>query len=356
MLRFLIPPYIEELPSYPLGRDYGEGQVRLSANENPLGPPPGAVERIRGVLGRIHRYPDGLKGELLRRLSQWLGVRRGNLLLGNGSNEIVDMAVRAFLREGDEVLVPRPGYAYYRISARSRGADVKEVPLKDLRVDLSEVAQAIGPRTKMIFLDNPNNPTGTIFTKGNFEEFIRGVRDDVLIVIDCAYAEFVTSEDYPQLGWLLSLDRPILVLRTFSKFFGLAGLRIGYGVAREELVRVLDRVHQPFNISILALAAALGALEDLDFQRETRRVILEGKRVLEEGFREVGIDYVRSEANFFLVKVGRGKERLMELLEGEGIIVRDMRGYGLPEYIRVSIGRAEENRRFIEVLRQWARG
>ncbi|RLA85800.1 MAG: histidinol-phosphate transaminase [Deltaproteobacteria bacterium] len=356
MLRFLIPPYIEELPSYPLGRDYGEGQVRLSANENPLGPPPRAVERIKGVLGRIHRYPDGLREELLGRLSQWLGVGKGNLLLGSGSNEVIDMAVRAFLREGDEVLVPKPGYAYYRISARSRGADVREVPLRDLRLDLSGMAQAVGPRTKMIFLDNPNNPTGTIFTQGDFERFIEWVPEYVLIVIDCAYAEFVASEGYPRLGWLLTLDRPILVLRTFSKFFGLAGLRIGYGVAREELVGVLRKVHQPFNISVLALAAALGALEDLEFQRETRRVILEGKRMLEEGFREVGIEYLRSEANFFLVKVGDGKERLLELLEEGGIIVRDMRGYGLPDYIRVSIGRAEENRRFIEVLRQWARG
>jgi len=355
MPKLLVPSYIMELPSYPLGKDYREDEIRLSANENPLGPSPLALERIKEALTRINRYPDGLRSRLIKLLVEWLKVEESNLVLGNGSNEIVDMVVKAFLREGDEVLVLSPGYAYYRISAKARGGIVTEVPLDFPKIDLPRVVSSINEKTKIVFLDNPNNPTGTIFTQKEFLEFLQKVREDVVIVLDCAYAEFVEDKDYLKLGALLEIDRPILILRTFSKFFGLAGLRIGYGIARKELVEILERVRQPFNVSILSLAGAIGALEDLEFQKRTRELILEGRRFLEEGFKELGIEYIPSQANFILVRIGEKKSDLLKILEGKRIVVRDMSGYGLPEYIRITVGKPEENRHLLEAFKEWVK-
>ncbi len=355
MPKLLVPSYILDLPPYPLGKDYREDEIRLSANENPLGPSLLALERIKEALTRVHRYPDGLRNKLIKALAEWLKVEEGHLVLGNGSNEIVDMVVKAFLREGDEVLVPSPGYAYYRISAKARGGKIKEVPLDFPKIDLSRVVSSINEKTKIVFLDNPNNPTGTIFTHNEFLEFLQKVREDVVIVLDCAYAEFVEEKDYLNPGALLEIDRPILILRTFSKFFGLAGLRIGYGIARKELVGILERVRQPFNVSILSLAGAIGALEDLEFQKRTRELILEGRRFLEEGLKELGIEYIPSQANFILVRVGEKKGDLLKILEGERIVVRDMSGYSLPEYIRVTVGKPEENWRLLETFKKWVK-
>jgi histidinol-phosphate aminotransferase len=354
MPKLLVPPYIMDLPSYPLGKDYREDEIRLSANENPLGPSPLALKRIEETLCKVHRYPDGLRNKLLKALAEWLKVEERNLVLGNGSNEIVDMVIKAFLREGDEVLVPSPGYAYYRISARARGGIVKEVPLDFPKINLFRVASLINEKTKIIFLDNPNNPTGTIFTQREFLDFLKNIREEVVIVLDCAYAEFVEEVDYLNPRKLLEIDRSLIILRTFSKFFGLAGLRIGYGIARKELVEVLERVRQPFNVSLLSLAGALGALEDLDFQKRTRELVLEGRRFLEEGLKELGLEYVPSQANFLLVRVGEKKGDLLKILEEDRIVVRDMSGYGLPEYIRVTIGKPEENRRLLDSFKRWA--
>lgn len=348
--------YIRDLPPYPLGKDYSDEDIRLSGNENPLGPPPRALERIQGVLYRINRYPDGLRGELTERLAQWLGVSPANLVLGNGSNEVVDLVVKAFLGEGEEVLIPDPGYAYYRIAARSRGATVKAVPLREFKVDLEAFAREVGPRTRLIFLDNPNNPTGTVFGKGDLKGFLARIPEDCIVVLDGAYAEFVQDPDYPSPKEVLQEERAVVVLRTFSKFFGLAGLRIGYGIAREEIADVLNRVRQPFNLSVLSLAGALGALEDRAYQEETLRVIGEGRSFLEEAFKDLGLPYIPSQANFLLVRVGPRKAELLSLLRRHRIVVRDMAGYGLPDFVRITVGLPEENRRLVEVVRRWLRG
>lgn len=353
---FKVPNYIRDIPPYPLGRDYEERQIRLSANENPLGPPPKAIKRIHEALQSIHRYPNGWRQKLLETLARKLGIAMENLVLGNGSNEVVEMVVKAFLREGDEVLVSRPSYAYYGIAARMRGAVVREVPLKDFKVNLKRIAEAVTDATRVIFLDNPNNPTGTVFLWEEFFEFVQDLPQDLVVVMDQAYAEFVKEKRYPSVQNVLELNRPVLLLRTFSKFYGLAGLRIGYGIGQRELVEVLNRCRQPFNVSSLAMAGALGALEDEEFQQSTKRLIDEGKRMLEEGFQSLGIDYIPSEANFYLIKVKEGKENLLKLLEVNKIVLRDMRGYGLEGFFRVTVGTPEENRRLLEVLTEWKKG
>lgn len=352
MLR--LPDFIKDIPSYPLGRDYDEGQVRLSANENPLGPPPKAIQRISEALQSIHRYPDGWKKRLLEVLASKFRIRTENLVLGNGSNEVVEMVVKAFLREGDEVVVPRPSYAYYKIAARMKGAVVKEVPLVNFKVNLKKMEEAVTDSTKAVFLDNPNNPTGTVFLWEDFLEFVKSLPQDVVVVMDQAYAEFVKEPRYPSVENVLSLDHPVVLLRTFSKFYGLAGLRIGYGIGPREVIEVLNRCRQPFNVSSLAMAGALGALEDEEFQQNTKRLIEEGRRTLEEGFQRLGIEYIPSEANFYLIKVKGNKERLLELLESNRIALRDMKGYGLDGFFRVTVGTCEENKRLLEVLAQWS--
>lgn len=351
---FRIPDYVKEIPPYPLGRDYDEGQVRLSANENPLGPPPRAIERISEALKNINRYPDGWRKKLLEALALKLGIGTENLILGNGSNEVVEMVVKAFLREGDEVLVPRPSYAYYKIAARIRGAVVREVPLINFKIDLKKMAEAVTDSTRAVFLDNPNNPTGTVFLWEDFLEFVKSLPQDVVVIMDQAYAEFVKEPRYPSVEKVLSLNLPVVLLRTFSKFYGLAGLRVGYGIGPKEVIEVLNRCRQPFNVSSLAMAGALGALEDEEFQKNTKRLIDEGKRMLEEGFRTLGIEYIPSEANFYLIKVKEKKERLLELLETNGIVLRDMRGYGLEGFFRVTVGTPEENQKLLRVFSQWS--
>jgi len=354
MPRPLIPDHILEIPPYPRGKPWrGLEEVRLSANENPLGPPPKALEEIRSSLAALHRYPDGLAEVLKEELAQYLGLDPANLALGNGSNEVIEMAVKVFLRDGEEVVLPAPSFAYYGIAVKARGGKCIEVPLRDFRIDLEAMARAVTPRTRLIFLGNPNNPTGTIFGLEEFKALLEEVPEEVVVVVDEAYGEFVTAEHYPSFRDYLEMDRWILSLRTFSKFFGLAGLRVGYGIGRGELVDLLERVHQPFNVNLLGIAGAIGALKDREFQERTRRVVAEGKDFLTAAFEELDIPFVASEANFFLFYAGERKGELLEYLEGEGVVVRDMEGYGLGGYLRVSVGLPEENRRFVEVLKAW---
>lgn len=351
---FRLPDHIKDIPPYPLGRDYDQRQVRLSANENPLGPPPKAIQRINEALMSIHRYPDGWRQRLLEALARKFAISMENLVLGNGSNEVVEMVVKAFLREGDEVVIPKPSYAYYKIAAHIRGAEVKEVPLTDFKINLRKIAEAVTDSTKVVFLDNPNNPTGTVFLWEDFLEFVQCLPQDVLVVMDQAYAEFVNEPRYPSVEKVLGLNRPVVLLRTFSKFYGLAGLRIGYGIGPREVIEVLNKCRQPFNISSLAMAGALGALEDEEFQQKTKKLVEEGKKTLEEGFQVLGIEYIPSEANFYLIRIKERKEHFLELLEVNRVVLRDMKGYGLEGFFRVTVGTAEENRRFLEVLAKWS--
>lgn len=357
-LKEIIADYILTLPPYPKGREWHEEEdlIRLSANENPLGPPQKAVAAITKALKTIHRYPDGTATDLKEKLSQRLDLSPDNIIIGNGSNEIFELAVRTFLQRGDEVLLPAPTFAYYRIVAQSQGAQCVPVPLKDFKIDLSGVAKKVSPKTKLVFLSNPNNPTGTIFTRSELEAFLARLPSELIVVLDEAYGEYVTAADYPRLQEYQRGKGLIITTRTFSKFYGLAGLRIGYGIAGAELIEQMAKVRQPFSVNLLAQTAAEAALADEEHGKKTASLNEAGKRYLYVELSRLGLTFVPSEANFILVHCGPRAPQLMEGLLQQGIVVRGMAGYGLEEYIRVSIGLTGENKRFIKALELWRKG
>jgi len=357
-LKEIIADYILTLPPYPKGREWREEEdsVRLSANENPLGPSPQAVAAVSKSLRSIHRYPDGTGGGLKEKLAQRLDCAPANIILGNGSNEIFELAIRTFLQERGEVLLPEPTFAYYRIAAQAQGARCVFVPLSDFKIDLSGVAKKVGAQTRLIFLSNPNNPTGIIFTRSEFDDFLAHLPSRVVVVVDEAYGEYVTAADYPRAQEYRHKEGWIITTKTFSKFYGLAGLRIGYGIARAELIEQMEKVRQPFSVNLLAQKAAEAALGDEEHREKTARINEKGKRYLYEELTRLGFSFVPSEANFILVHLGPRVPQVMEGLMQEGIVVRDMAGYGLGEYIRVTIGLPEENKRFIKALEQWGKG
>ncbi|MCJ7664157.1 MAG: histidinol-phosphate transaminase [Desulfobacterales bacterium] len=357
-LKEIIADYILTLPPYPKGREWHgeEDLIRLSANENPLGPSPKALAAIAKALQTIHRYPDGTGRGLKEKLAQGLELSLDNIILGNGSNEIFELAARTFLQKGEEVLLPAPTFAYYRIAAQAQGARCVSIPLRDFKIDLSGVAKKVSPKTKLIFLSNPNNPTGTIFTRSELDAFLARLPSRVMVVVDEAYGEYVTAADYPHSQEYQRKEGWIITTKTFSKFYGLAGLRIGYGIARAELIEQMEKVRQPFSVNLLAQIAAKAALEDAEHGEKTARLNEAGKRYLYEELTRLNRPFVPSEANFILVHCGPRASQAMEGLLQEGIVVRGMAGYGLEEYIRVSIGLPEENKRFIKALELWGKG
>jgi histidinol-phosphate aminotransferase len=354
-LKDIVAKYILNLPPYPKGRDWrgDEDLVRLSANENPLGPSPKALDAITSALKDINRYPDGAGRALKEKLARRLVLSSDRIILGNGSNEIFELAARTVLQGGEEVLLPEPTFAYYRIAAQAQGARCIAVPLRDFKIDLSRVADKVTAKTKLIFLCNPNNPTGIIFTRSELDGFLAQLPSQVLVVVDEAYGEYVTAPDYPRLQEYMQGERLIIITKTFSKFYGLAGLRVGYGIARPELIALMERVRQPFSVNLLAQMAAEAALEDEEHRATTARTNEMGKRYLYEELTRLGLSFVPSEANFILVRCGTHTPQVMEGLMQKGIVVRGMTGYGLKDYIRVTIGLPEENKTVIEVLEQW---
>ncbi|OGP53811.1 MAG: histidinol-phosphate transaminase [Deltaproteobacteria bacterium RBG_13_52_11] len=357
-LKDMVADYILNLPPYPKGREWraGEHLIRLSANENPLGPSPKALAAITKALKTIHRYPDGAGGVLKEKLARRLEFPPDHIILGNGSNEIFELAARTFLQREEEVLLPDPTFAYYRIAAQAQGGRCVSVPLRDFKIDLSEIAKKVNSKTKLIFLSNPNNPTGTIFTRSEFDDFLTHLPSHVVVLVDEAYGEYVTALDYPLSQEYWQRERWIITTKTFSKFYGLAGLRIGYGVARKELIEHLEKVRQPFSVNLLAQMAAEAALEDEEHREKTARINEVGKRYLYEELTSLGLSFVPSEANFILVHFGPHVSQVMEGLMRKGIVVRGMAGYGLKEYIRVTIGLPEDNTSFIEALKRWKKG
>lgn len=321
--------------------------IKLASNENPLGPSPKALEAMHAALERAHFYPDGGGYYLREGIAQRFGLKRENVILGNGSNEIIEFAGHAFLRPGDEVITAQHAFVVYKLMATLFGARTVEVADPDFAHDLDAMAGAITPRTREIFIANPNNPTGTIISEEEIDRFMDRVPDRVVVVFDEAYHEFL--EEPPDTLKYVRAGRNVVVLRTFSKIQGLAGLRIGYGLADEDLIAVLQKTRQPFNANGIAQAGALAGLADVEHQRRTRELTHEGRAYLQEAFAEAGLHYVPSHANFVLVNVGDGDAVFKALLE-HGIIVRSMTSYQLPEWIRVSVGTMEQNRRFIGAL------
>ena len=354
-LKDIVADYILDLPPYPKGRDWGgeNDLIRLSANENPLGPSPEALEAISTVLKDINRYPDGAGRGLKKKLARRMKLLPHHIILGNGSNEIFELAARTFLQKEEEVLLPEPTFAYYRIAAQAQGGRCISVPLKDFKIDLLGMANKVSAKTKLIFLSNPNNPTGTIFTRSEFNGFLACLPTQVVVVVDEAYGEYVTAPEYPRSQEYVQGEQWLIATRTFSKFYGLAGLRIGYGMARKELIDQMEKARQPFSVNLLAQTAAEAALEDEEHRKKTARLNKEGKRYLCGELIRLGISSVPSEANFILVHFGPHVSQVMEELMQAGIVVRGMAGYGLEEYIRVTIGLPEENKGFIKALERW---
>ena len=339
-------------PVEELARDLGlreEEIIKLASNENPLGPSPRAVEAMRRTLERAHFYPDGGGYELRGAIARRLGFARENIVLGNGSNEIIEFIGHAFLRPGDEVVVARHSFAVYKLMAQLFGAVTIEVPDPDFTADLEAMLAAISHKTRAVFIANPNNPTGTMVGQEVIEHFMARVPDHVLVIFDEAYHEFLNEGAAPDVLPYVRRGRNVVVMRTFSKIMGLANLRIGYGITTPELAAVLQRTRQPFNANGIAQAGALAGLADEEHMRKTRDLTREGREYFEKEFAAIGLEFVPSVANFVLVKVGDGKA-VFEALLRKGIILRAMGSYGLPEWVRISVGTMEQNRRCLAEL------
>lgn len=346
-----LSPYEPGKPIEEVQRELGIGEpVKLASNENPVGPSPLALEAIRRALAQLNRYPDGASYELRHKLARRLGLSPERIFMGCGSCEIINLLVYMFLRPGLEAVVAEHSFVIYRLAIAAAGGRARVVPLRgDLSFDLDAMAEAIAPDTRIVLLGNPNNPTGTIYRREAWQRFLLRMPPEVVIVADEAYFEFVEDPDFPD-----SLrdhdDRRLLVtLRTFSKIYGLAGLRVGYAVARPDIIRLLNNVRQPFNVSTLAQVAVMAGMDDAEHVARTLRVNREGIAYLEGELRRLGVAWVPTQANFILAEVGDGRavyERLLRL----GAIVRPMDGYGLPRHVRISVGLPEENRRLVAAL------
>lgn len=359
-MKLKVPQHIRSIPLYVPGKPIEElerergirNSVKLASNENPLGPSPKALRALQQTLAGVHRYPDSGGYELVRKLAERHRLDTRQVVLGNGSDEIIGMLARAFLQPGDEVIMPRPAFQMYEIETRAAAAVPVEVPLDRLRTDLEAMAARITDRTRLVFVNTPHNPTGSLVARAELEAFMRRLPEGVVLALDEAYTEFVRDPAGPDSLDYVRAGRPVVGLRTFSKAYGLAGLRIGYGVMPVDVAEVLNRVRPPFNVNLPAQAAAAAALDDDAFLQETLRVVHAGVDYLQEALAALGLECQPTQANFLMVRVPGEGRRFFEALLERGVIVRPLASYGFPDRLRVSVGRAEENQRFVEALRQ----
>lgn len=342
-----IAPYVPGKPVEEVEREYGVTRaVKLASNENPLGPSPAAVKAVQDVLSGLHRYPDGAGTALRRAIAAKVNVDADLVILGNGSDEVVDLLCKVLLTPGDEAVMATPTFGIYRIAVLAHQGAPVEVPLAAGRHDLDSMVARVGARTKLFFVCNPNSPTGTALPRREVMGAIERLPDHVVAVCDHAYEDYATAADFPYGATLLQGDRPVVVLRTFSKIYGLAGLRIGYGVGPAALVGWMNRVRLPFNASTVAQAAAIAALSDDAHVRASRMVNAAGKTYLTRECTRLGLTWLPSEANFVYVNLGRDGRPVFERLLREGVIVRHFEG----PWLRITIGMPEENTRCIEAL------
>lgn len=359
-----VPPYIQSCIPYPPGKPIEElerelgiqGAVKLASNENPLGASPKAIAAIEKALKDIRLYPDASHFFLREKLAGELGVSQDEILVGNGSNEIFDLLIRAYCRAGDNVVSCGAAFIAYRVCAQVHGVEYREPPLNraSLLAELDEMFKLVDEKTRIVFLPNPNNPTGTYVNREVLRKFLERLRShsnqSLLIVLDYAYWEYVTADDLPDAMEFYREFPNIIVTRTFSKIHGLAGLRIGYGIAHPEILSPLRKVKMPFNVSSLALVAALAAMDDTAHIRRSYEVNAEGMKYLAGEFSRLGLEFWPSQGNFFLVRFSVNPQALYDKLLREGVIVRPVAGYGLREHLRISIGSAAENSRLIKTL------
>jgi len=347
-----IEPYKPGKPIEEVKRELGlRDIVKMASNENLLGPSPKAVAAIKRHLADINRYPEGGCFYLRQALSKRLRIRPEQFIFGNGSDELIVLALRAFVNEGDEVIVATPTFLIYEIASRIQGARIKRVPTRYFKYHLKAMKSAVDKNTKMIFIANPDNPNGTYITRYELEAFLKGLPETVIVFIDEAYFDFVSERDYPNgLDYISNYN--VIVTRSFSKSYGLAGLRVGYGVSNPEIIKYMESVREPFNVNSIAQIAACAALKDKKFLSKTKKATQEGRGFLYSEFKKLGLRYVPSVTNFILFEVGKDTDRICKALLKKGVIVRNMKAWGLDTFIRVTVGKEKENKRFIKELKK----
>ena len=353
-------PGIETIQPYQGGKPIEEVQrelgitniIKLASNENPLGPSPLGMAAIQKSVSQVNLYPDGNAYYLKEELANHWGIAPKNLILGNGSNDVLQIIGETYISPGDEVIYSESAFVVYMLVAKIFGAKSIVTPMCGYSHDLEAMADAITDRTKVIFIANPNNPTGTMVTKDETERFMKRVPDHVLVAFDEAYYEYVDRSDYPQTLPYVYEKRNVIITRTFSKIYGLAGLRVGYAIAKPEIIETMNRVRQPFNCNSLAQVAARAALKDVEHVRRSQQINAIGKAYLYDAMNELGLEYVESEGNFILVHFDRVGQEVADALMRKGIIVRPVAGYGFPNSVRVTIGVPDENARFVRALNE----
>ncbi len=349
-------PYQPGKPIEELEREYGVTDIiKLASNENPLGPSPKALEVMRSELQHVWLYPDGNGFELKQKLAARHEVAMSQITLGNGSSDVLEFALRVFVGSGDEVLFSEHSFALYPILTQAVGGTAVVAPAKNWGNDLEALKARISDKTRVIFIANPNNPTGTWLGGGELEAFVQAVPSEILVVIDEAYFDYAIepatgADDYPDTARWVARYPNLMVARTFSKSYGLAGLRVGYAVSHPQVADLMNRVRPPFNVNSVALAAAAAALDDDEHLKRSVKLNAEGLKQLVEGFNTLGLDYIPSVGNFISVDVGRSAAPLYEALLREGVIVRPVANYGMPNHLRVTVGTQEENERFLSAL------
>lgn len=345
----LIRPEIKEIKDYIPGKTV-PGLTKLASNENPFGPSPKALEAIKKSLASLHIYPDQKSILLREALAKKFGLKEDCFIVGNGSDDIMQIAAATYLKCGEEAVIPQNTFSVYEFVTRLLGGQPVFVALKNFEQDLDAMAKAIGPKTKIIFLCNPHNPAGTYLPAEKLNAFIKKAPKNILIVVDEAYAEFAEAHDFPGSVNLVNQNKNVLILRTFSKFYGLAGLRIGYGIGQPELIKYMFRAKLPFNVSRLAQAGAATALLDKKFEEKTYKNNLEVKQYFYAQLDKLGLEYKKSEANFVFIKLKKSADQCFMACFKKKVIIRPLTSFGLPQAIRVSIGTKEQNRRFINCL------
>jgi histidinol-phosphate aminotransferase len=357
----ILPPWSSHIRPYPPGkpveeveRELGRTAIKLASNENPLGPSPKAQEAIQRHLSRIHSYPDGSGYYLRRKLAEIHQLKMDQIILGAGSTELMELAAKTFLGSGDEAVTSESAFYMYRLAIEDMGAGVVATPMRESTFDLPAMAHAITQKTKLVYIGNPNNPTGTMFTAEALNSFLDAIPPQVLVVLDEAYYEYVQRPDYSRSVDCVRAARNLLVLRTFSKVHGLAGLRLGYGMGHRELIECLNRIRSPFNASSLAQVAGLAALEDHEHVARSIEMNAREMKFLTQELTLLGVRYTPSVGNFLLIDTGRDCEEDFIRLIHEGVIVRPMKLYGFPTSLRVTVGVHAENEQFLEALERVA--
>ena len=327
--------------------------VKLASNENPLGASPKAVEAFHEIADSLHLYPRGDAPKLIDSIAKKYGVNTSQIVIGNGSDEIIDMVGKAFIRQGDNCVGITPTFSVYKFTTLSNGADFIGVGEGETKASLDDLAKAINAKTRVAFICNPNNPTGAYYTEAEIRDFLKKVPENVLVFLDEAYSEFATAEDYPNMAAALGEYPNLFVNRTFSKIYGLAGLRVGYAMGSVEVIRALWKIKPPFDVNQAAQVAAIAALADSEHVEATRKMNADGVELLTREFEALGFKVLPTQANFICVRIGERAKELVAFLESNGMIIRGLTSFGMPEHVRVTVGKPEENAFLLTLVKKW---